>query len=283
MEAVVVSYTGGLFGEFLCSELSKSNIFANDRKIELTPENRYLYPNYLLPIKLDVKTWPSDKVWPITKDHLSTLNELYQNKKILIPTHWFQLKFTNCNLPGIGLRLHCQDIKWSRLSYCLYWIKSHARANSPWELRKQEIEQLISDNHRFTKEFKELLKPGNYMNWKYISYRYDVLNNGELDLKYYINKKWKLFESTNKTIKNFPFKNRWQYFDIGQAIYGDQLNLYDISKIVGVELDSRSLKQYAQTNLEILEDKLKITIDDLDHDSKWISALYQYAVTEINS
>lgn len=160
MKAIIISYTGGLFGEFFSYKLQQQ--FKNLEEIT-TPENRYLFPNYLSAIDFRPKVFPANTSWPISIEQKIKLHTIYKDKYICIPTHWYSNNLMDCNIdPFIGIRLYSDNIKILNFAYALFWVKSYIYANEAWKDRVIEIKNLISSGHKYSKELSNLLIPGNY-------------------------------------------------------------------------------------------------------------------------
>jgi len=268
-----------MFGEFFCSILNQNyNFYGAENFKELyafqNTNNRWSFPEYLAPISFHTKTMPYSKPWNITDQQKQQLQNLYGDKDIIIPTHWYQQDLPAINMPANGIRLYCSNDRVLLLSYILFWIKSHLYANNPWPSRVQEMQELIDDNHQYSNQFRELLKPGQYHNWKFLSYRYGTLLDGRADLEYYIEQKWEWLKKTNGT-----FSDCWYNLDIGNILHGDQSNLDKFEKYYSVHLNSTAMRQYAADNIALIETELGITIEELD--TYWQSKLLRYVREKI--
>jgi len=268
-----------MFGEFFCSILNQNyNFYGAENFKELyafqNTNNRWSFPEYLAPISFHTKTMPYSKPWNITDQQKQQLQNLYGDKDIIIPTHWYQQDLPAINMPVNGIRLYCSNDRVLLLSYILFWIKSHLYANNPWPSRAQELQELIDDNHQYSNQFRELLKPGQYHNWKFLSYRYGTLLDGRADLEYYIEQKWKWYKKINKI-----FSHSWYNLDIGNILHGDQSNLDKFEKYYSVHLNSTAIRQYAVDNIALIETELGITIEELY--TYWQSKLLRYVKEKI--
>ena len=266
-----------MFGEFMAFQISESNEkYVSSHKTTTTQENRYLYPNYLSVINFDCKTYPGDRSWPISKDSLEILNNVYGDKHVVLPTHWNNPDLSLTGLPCSGLRFICDDPNLLKLAYICFWIKSHSKANSIWPQREQDINELILSGHPNSEKIKQLVA-SNYHNWKFLAYRDNILKNGELDLRLYMEHHWSSYVSSN--IRR-PTSQRL-YFDIGKALHGDGSNLPLLENFLGVKFKKMTLKRYRETDLELLKNFLGLSLTDLSKDS-WLDILYEWVSEEIN-
>jgi hypothetical protein len=272
MQIILISYVPGLFGEFSSYLFSKHNSnFVNDVETIITNDNRYLFPNYLEIINLDIKNLWSSEPLIISKFQIEKLNQFYGEKNLCVPTHWYNNDSNLCNLPGKKIRFFSSNLNILKLSYCLFWIKSHKNSNI-WESRRREIEILIENNHIHSNILKELLisnAPG--QNWKFLSVKENILKDGKLDLNFYIKQKFiKLLQST--ITKN---SSSWIYYDIGELIHGNQSNIFNIESLLNIKIDNLLIEEYREKNLDIIKKYLNLNFKDLQS-SNWIDVLSEF-------
>ena len=156
MKCVILSYLPGMFGEFTADLLqTSSEKFYLESNSTTNQLNRVLFPNYLRPIGLMVKTFARNQSWPVTTDQIGVLENIYKDKWICIPTHWYADKITLSNLPNIGIRLYCSDEKDLNLAYSMAWIKSHMVPQKLWKERRKEIEEMIKVKPQFTEDLQK--------------------------------------------------------------------------------------------------------------------------------
>jgi len=263
-----------MFGEFFALLLSESDSrFVNHTATQITNENRFLYPNYLLPINLDVKNYPPRQSWNISKENKDILDNCYQDKWIVVPTHWYDTGLEKTGLPCLGIRLHCNNLNDLNLSYCLWWLKSHIFAQRPWPLRTAEIKNMIKNNHTYKVELENLLVDGNYSNWKFLSYSRNILKNGRPDLDHFV--KFRYYWLRKSASKNIH--PQWLSLDIGELIH--RPNAYDqkIESALGLEnsLDLNRINLYKEQNLVLLKEKLNLDYEDLQG-TDWLDNLSTY-------
>jgi hypothetical protein len=281
MKAVIISYLGGMFGEFFTDLLQSSDskfYFCNENSVN--DVNKYTVPNYLSPINLDIKNLPYRKEWPITDDDIKILNDIYGDKWICLHTHWLH-RLHRTNLPScIGIRLYCDFIPDINLSYCMWWIKTGLQPTNIWPEKKQEIEELINSNHKFKKEFEEMLASGIYHGWKFAAYCNNFLKNDKLDVQYFVRYK-------HAMISEWPVPpssklSGWIPLDIGQLIH--RYNKYDkrIEKELSLEnpLDVNKINSYGEKNLTVLKNTLGLEYEDL-LSIKWINTLIDYCQSKL--
>lgn len=277
MKAVVVSYQGGMFGEFFTDLLQSSDPkFYSCNNNFIDNRNKYSVPNYLDPINLAIKNMPFRKEWSITENDIKILNEVYGDRWICLHTHWLN-KLEKTNIPNcIGIRLYCDFIPDINLSYCMWWLKSALYANNLWSEKRKEIEEAIKFGHKFKKEVEELLIPGNFHNWKFIAYNSNVLlKNDKLDLRHFIRYK-------HAMISEWPIPpssklSGWIPLNIGQLIH--RYDKYDkkIERELSLEnpLDINKINSYREKNLILLKNTLGLDYEDL-FSIRWLDILIDY-------
>jgi hypothetical protein len=274
MKCVILSYLPGMFGEFTADLLqTSSEKFYLESNSTTNQLNRVLFPNYLRTIGLMVKTFARNQSWPVTTDQIGVLENIYKDKWICIPTHWYADKIALSNLPNIGIRLYCSDEKDLNLAYSMAWIKSHMVPQKLWKERRKEIEEMIKVKPQFTEDLQKLIDAPNYQNWKFLSYQLNILKNGKPDLELYIRQRHSLYKNWN--ISDSHSTNDWFACDIGKLISGDKLSLTQVETYLDIKLDTSKLESYKNRNAEVLYNTLKLSYNDLIGDS-WLTSLVSY-------
>jgi len=280
MKFIIISYIPGMFGEFFSSLLQSSDRrFFSDQDIKINENNRYRYPNYLAPIKLDIKNHEeSFNNWPITEDDVKTLETVYGDKWICLPTHWVHYHPNQSMLPAIGIRLYCGNIIDNNLSYCMWWLKSHIYSNTLWPSRRKIIENMIINNHMYKDQLIELLISDKFHNWKFLSYKRNILNNQKLDLNYYVKSTYR--QLLISKMYRPPFEN-WLSVDIGKLVSNGDTGNIETELALQNSLNKEEIEIYREKNLVLLKEKLNLTYDDLSTDH-WLDILSDYCIDFFN-
>jgi hypothetical protein len=274
MKCVILSYLPGMFGEFTADLLqTSSEKFYLESNSTTNQLNRVLFPNYLRPIGLMVKTFARNQSWPVTTDQIGVLENIYKDKWICIPTHWYADKITLSNLPNIGIRLYCSDEKDLNLAYSMAWIKSHMVPQKLWKERRKEIEEMIKIKPQFTEDLQALIDAPNYQNWKFLSYQLNILKDNKPDLELYIRQRHFLYQNWN--IRDSQSTDNWLACDIGKLISRDKTNLTQLEQYLNIKVDTSKLETYKNRNAEVLYNTLKLSYNDLVGDS-WLTSLVNY-------
>lgn len=268
-----------MFGEFLATQIVKNNQkFVNEYDSVCTKENRYLFPNYLSPINLDYKNFPSHSPWNINTKNINVLNHTYGRRHICLPTHWVSRDIKLTNIPCYGIRLYSNNVSITNLSFCLFWIKSHIFANRIWEQRKIEIIQMIEHDHQHSSHLIKLVKGDDYQNWKFLAIKYSAMTNGNPDLHKYVRISYSKYLEHNNLY--YSLSSNWNTINSANLIYGDMSEVKKIEGIVKSKLDTTIIEEYATNNLKVLKEKLNINLDDLNH-TNWISTLFEYCESKL--
>ena len=274
MKCVILSYLPGMFGEFTADLLqTSSEKFYLESNSTTNQLNRVLFPNYLRPIGLMVKTFARNQSWPVTTDQIEVLENIYKDKWICIPTHWYADKIALSNLPNTGIRLYCSDEKDLNLAYSMAWIKSHMMPQKLWKERRKEIEEMIKVKPQFSEDLQKLIDATNYQNWKFLSYQLNILKDNKPDLELYIKQRHSLYKNWN--IRDSQSTDDWLVCDIGKLIGGDKINLIQIEQYLDIKVDTSKLESYKNRNNEILHNTLKLSYNNLLGDS-WLTSLINY-------
>lgn len=250
MQATILSYLPGMFGESIAGWIQEHD----DRYVEaqITVEddvNRYWYENLLGVINFEPKNIPTNLPWPINKTDLELLESTYKEKWICLPTHWYN-HLSMTSLPSKGIRVVAETDTFLNLAYALWWIKSHVRTTMPWQGRFDEIDDMIKKGHRYSKELSELKV--NYHNWKFLSYKNNILLNGLPDLYHYVKE----------------YHNKYLHRNQSPLILGYE----KLSAGEYLELN----ENYFEKNLALLKDKTSMALNDLTKES-FLDNIYNYA------
>lgn len=268
-----------MFGEFTASMIAKDNDkFVSSDAVGITSENRFLYPNYLSPVNFDCKTFPWHTKWSITDSQIEELHLLYGDKSVCLPTHWYSNQLSNARLPCYGITLYSTDTLLLRLAFSLFWIKSHVYANDLWKSREQELQSLIDANHKYADKLKELQLPNQYRNWKYLAYRYDMLKDNNIDLYHYMTRSYGLYQKNNLLMR--IASPDWFKVDIGNLLHGEQSNMQLLEDHLKITLNKNYINEYTEKNLNLLYTALGFTLDDLSS-PKWLDTLYDYCKSKM--
>lgn len=256
------------------------NFNANDPRT--TEHNMWRFPNLLEPIGLEAKIYPSDWQWRVSADDLATLDSIYGDKNILLPSHWYNNinQYTTQGLFDRGIRLFVKERKILKICYAMWWVKSHAIAHMIWPHRQEEIEEMLNKNHPNKNLLPEILE--SYHNWKFIAVKYSLLKDGKLDIGTYIRRHFNELYSLKNHTKH---TTNYLALDLDNLIYGDFSNVTVLEDYLNVSIDKDTVRAYTDTNYQMLENYLGIRIfsDEFDNDETYFNAILNYAKDIINA
>jgi len=274
-------------GDFLAFQIHKDSKYfqiSNDELVnglKVTNQNMWRFPNLLKPIGLEAKIYPSKNAWQVDSAALEKLLATYNNMNIVLPAHWYNdisVEKTN-GLFSSAVRLIAKEKHVLKIAYALWWIKSHVVANEIWPHRQEELEEYFKSNEPNRELMKDILS--SYHNWKYMSIKYNLLNNGNLDLNYYIRNHFaKLYSEGNKIL----YTRNYQFIDIDNLYYNSMDNIELIERRFDVKIDRSQVKEYASSNLDLIQECLGFNVDDrrFENDETYFDAIINYAKDIIN-
>ena len=243
-----ISYEPGLSGDFLAFLLHQNEGFYKIDQNITDNNNRYWFPNLTEPFEYDFKLTKT----PFTNEESAKLTSYYKSS-IALPTHTY---LPNNNIQDtIFIRLYTQDIHIIKISFILWWIKSHCTPVDPSLARKKEIFEIKNNYIR-----EELIN--SFEMWKYVAYKHNFLKNDKFDLYYYIEKK---YHHEIRYIRDIKYNN-YNNLDINDLFYKNKL-----SSVCGVDIDQNRINNYVQNNYKII-DRTNINLNK----DGWLNDLKEY-------
>ena len=279
MQATILSYLQGMSGDFISALIHQNpgyydiNLVNNDplNKFSVSTSNRYFFPNMLFPINRESKIWNRES-WNITSDDLRTLNDYYGGAKLILPTHWYN-KITPETTGGLfnkGIKLYCLDNRYRLYAYTLWWVKSHINANEPWLERVLDLGRLVEQKPHVAHLY------DNFHNWKFMSYKHNILKHGEPDLLTYITQFYKRLYKFNDLL---PKKyDNYMYLDVDNILYNDMSNIDMLEQHMDVSISRSAVKEYTEKNMSLLN---TIHNGHFEEDDKFFHNLYEYVKNNI--
>ena len=263
----MISYYGGMFGEFICTQLSKDQNFYSVEP-EVTDSNRYLYGNPFLKYGLNLKLFDSEK----TNIDTASLDNDFSEKNLCFPSHIFQKDMSYLNIPRVKfVRIYSSDRDILLLGYIMGWIKSLVSTNnlSEWT---QEFERYIDNKESV--EYYNLIKQRGYFYWfEKLSMKHKVYN-----IKEFIDYWWDCYKKYND--KRW---DQWEYIDVGK-LFLDYKNSKDYWKEffdLDSYLDNNDLQGYYFKNLEIFKEEFNMSFEDFKIKNNWNELLYNWVKLKI--
>ena len=164
---------------------------------------------------------------------------IYYKIDIVLPTHIYRhiKKHKKCKY----VRLYTKNETTLKLSFVLWWIKSHIISEEPYLSRLIEIKNIPESPIKT-----ELVTK--FQKWKYLSYKLNFMNNGSFDLYYYIKNIYNYYIHHASLDNMKGFHN----IDVYETIYNG--NYKTIENIFDVEINNNLIKEYAHKNNELLNE-----------------------------
>jgi hypothetical protein len=282
MKATLLSYLPGMNGDFLAFMIHQDPKFYTitdnliSEGIKISKYNKWNFPNLLEPIGLEAKIYPNNRSWIVDNNSLKVLEKIYGDKQIILPSHWYNMISVNStnNLFGQGIRLFVKERYILKICYALWWIKSHVIANDIWPHRQEEINEMILDNHKRRDLLLEILN--SYHNWKFLSIKYDLLDEGKLDLYTYVRRYfYEVYVKSNQT----RYRLNYRLLDIDNLFYTDTSNIKILENYFDIDIDKSLIEIYNRNNFNIIENYLGIKINspEFENDKIYFDSIFEYA------
>jgi hypothetical protein len=282
MKATLLSYlpgTGGDFLAFMIHQDPKFYTIPDDSIIEgvkITKYNKWNFPNLLEPIHIEAKIYPNNRSWKVDENSINALKNIYKNKQIILPSHWYNIINSNStnNLFNRGIRLFVKEKSILKVCYALWWIKSHVIANYIWPHRQEEIDEMILDNCKHRDILLEILN--SYHNWKFLSIKYDLLDEGKLDLYTYVRRYfYEVYVKSNHT----RYRLNYRLIDVDNLFYTDTSNIKILENYFDIDIDKSLIEIYNNNNFNIIENYLGIKINspEFENDKIYFDSIFEYA------
>ena len=224
--------------------------------------NRYLFPC----LTTDVLDW-SIKLSGnrLLDEDIDKLTSYYNNESLVLPTHRFRTIF-NDKLTYI--RLYTHDIYYSRLSYAMWFLKSHCMLQSPQPERIDVIKKIENQSRR-----EELMTK--FTKWKWLAYRYECYCPEKgFDTRYYVKNYFIRYYYIHGHLDS-NYRQGYNYIDANELIYKQKIE--KLCNLLDINLNKSLLQSYTDTNYAMLE---KYSIDI--YSDKFFDQLHDLVEPELN-
>lgn len=256
MKLYLISYTPGYSGDFIASLVHKDKKFYQIDDVERTHDNRHLFPNF-------TNTFHSKMTNNIDNfmllDDYKFLKEKY-NKNLCINTHMFD------DIKGPydkKVKIYASSITTTRISYAMWWHKSHIINEQPDRERIHEI--------KTNKNIPDILIY-NYSKWKYLSWK--KLGNVQITLEDYVKEMYKFSSGAGGTKS---FHENFVNLDLDKCLYVDEPDTTLLDSTFDVKIDKNRLKKYRDKNYQALE-QMKVDVNS----NKFFQQLTEYVQRTID-
>lgn len=265
----IFSYLAGMSGDFIAYLVHQNPGYLQIDNPK-NANNRYVFPSLTLePLQFDAKIHDLDARTHqdqfLSSVDIDKILKYYNKQHLVIPTHRFIATFDD-RLTYVRLFTH--NIPIARLSYAMFFLKSHCNLEEPYPSR---LEQIKSIDNEIVRE--QLLT--NYAKWKWLAWRYECCDIEKgFDTRYYVRNYFIRYYYIFGHLDS-KFRQGYNYIDANELIYKQNTN--ELCKLLDVDLDKVLLQDYANTNYSLLE---KNNIDI--HSDKFFDQLHDLVEPELN-
>lgn len=258
----MISYHGGMFGDFLCTKISQDQNFYTQSSNEVEM-NRYNFPNPFEKYNLNLHHW----ILPtITDQQSEKISVDYSEQHLCFPTHWYG-NLSDVNLSRlIGVRI-VGDQRLALLTYLLSWIKANRKISliDNWI---HEFNQIKIKYPHLSPWIERIVEKGHF-------YRFEknCLSKGFSNYKIFIQNDWNLHQ---KTIINKELHS-WKYLNISGLFFEYSKFSDEFQKHLSLsqEIKESDVTEYHRKNLNLIRDEIGIEYFQIKK-INWMNVLFRY-------
>lgn len=266
-----ISYPGGMFGEFICCQVTKSkNFYPNLYHSSELAVNRYRFIPILDHLIYTLTSWPD-----ISNELKHQISSRFPDKHILLKSHHYDESAT-MNLENFTkVKLYCNKDQWL-LPYLLFIIKVYP---STITLREKGIGSdlnevwmlpLLNDQSKFPEYTKQVFE-----NIKDLTQlELEMLISGFSNCKSFIENKIKEYEHL-ATINSG--QGDWLYLNPLDLLINPEQHMPKWKEVFDLDEDFNFnvLKSYHKTNLDLIEKKFGKSYEDISQ-GDYVSDIANY-------
>lgn len=266
----MLSYQGGMCGDFFCLEVSKDSTFHQNILISGTETNRWLVANPLDKFGLDFK----EQVTSISDELKKRIDQEFKDKNLIIPSHYWGKP----NLPKLKrMGVFSQDPYYIPLFYIMLFLKAwtHKRdVNKPGVYsalgslhKNHELLEGFSQGIKWHPRIKEIYSRGFYYNFELRSIELGMINSQDMINQYY----------TPYSVKSSRIWPGFYMLAMDQFLNSPKEYIPDLSKFLNMskELNYVAFEEYQQKNFELVEKTFNQSYHDLIKQN-WLGTLKEY-------
>jgi len=267
----MVSYYGGMFGEFICSQISNDKNFY-DAEVEITDNNRYVLKNPFKTYTLNLKAFDTGLNTKLPPQLVDRIDNDFSEYNLCYPTHTYKEDMEYLNLPRlkiVRLRTKHNDILF--LAYIVGWIKSLTTIGKVNPRFTNEVEHKLNS---ITRPYYDKILERGYFYW----FEKLALKHGIVSIDDFIEFWWRSFRQYN----NLKW-DQWTYIDIGSLIkdYDNVKEEWNELFNLDSDLDKAAIEEYHANNLQLIEDTFNKSFDELG--TSWQELLLDWINTNTDS
>jgi hypothetical protein len=279
----LISYLGGMHGEFLGSILSNDENFYSADSISLE-NNKYSYIDCLqkngIHIKLSFNNfnYQDNNVKLLSDYQKSIIENRYSTKNLCVLTHIWEQNLTMFNLPNLNpVRLYCKG-DYIFFTFLMAIIKSWIL---PFSLSEEDKNFFLSKRNEINKNYIELILNRNEYYWvERLALSKNLFNLESLIDHYY----YKIYSHSNALAVNKTFQN-WNYFDIENFIIDPKNNSSNFKTTFNLinDVDLDLVNNYHLTNLKVIEKNLNLNYVQILNSSNKFNLLKEFILTKLEN
>ena len=266
----MLSYQGGMCGDFFCLEVSKDDTFYKNKLISDTEHNRWLNANPLAKFDLDFK----ESITTISDELKSEIDLEFKDKNLMIPSHFWGKP----NLPRLKrIGIYCKNPNYVPMFFIMLFLKALSNKREIGipgayyelgSLHKQhgllnKFTQGLSGHPRI----KQIYDRGFYYNFELRSIEFGMINSQDMIKQYYI-------PYHAKALRTRP---GFYLIAMDEFLTSPATFTSDISKYLNMtkELDPTAFEVYQQRNLDLIERTFNMSYYSLIK-SNWLGILKEH-------
>ena len=266
----MISYFGGMFGEFTCIQISSDKNFYPINLKKVDDNNRYYCDNPLTSHFSSLKTFHfAPDVKPLSQPILEKINHALLEKNLCFPTHYYHETIDNRfdNLPKLKpVRMFTEHRDILILGYCCGWIKSLLDERDLYSRRRSFVDEF--ESYATTPEITKLYEHIKIRE-KFYWFEKVALKHKHTDLNEFVDYWWLWYQKFN-----FRKSTGWHHIDIGNCFKNYNNTKDEWKNYFGLDdyLNKETLASYHQGNLDLIERKLGIPFEQFIN-TDWIKIL----------
>ncbi len=263
----MLSYQGGMCGDFFCLEVSKDENFYKNTLISETGHNRWLNANPLSKFNLDLK----ENITSISDGVKEQIDLEFKDKNLIIPSHYWG----SPNLPRLKrIGIFCKDPDYVPLFFIMLFLKALSNKR---EFGKPGVYSALGRMHeqhgildRFAHNnlnhprIQQMYSRGFYYNFELRALELGMINSEDMISQYY-----KPYH-----VKALRSRHGFYMFAMDQFLNNPRDYTADLSKYLNMsaELNPAAFEEYQQKNFMLIERTFNRSYHNLIKEN-WLGAL----------
>lgn len=272
----MVSYFGGMFGEFICTQLSlDENFYSTIPKVD--KNNRYYYGNPLEKYNLNLKRFDFSSNAQLSSETVNLIDSNTSEKHFCFPSHAFKVDMSFLNIPRIKyIRLNTQHHDILILGYLMSWIKSLLDLRDFKSHENEFVRYVNSQSEESIEYYNKIKNRGKFYWFEKVSMKHNVFNVDDFILYW-----WNSYMTYNHSNPADRWE-QWNYIDVGECLKNYEVSKVEWKETFGLKeyLNKDNLENYYQTNLNLIDREFNIPFETLIS-GNWIGVLSEWVHSKI--